>query len=44
MGVPAEQQAVGDPLSPHCARLDIHVGEQDERKGCSNHWKFFRSC
>ena len=27
MDVPAEQQAVGDPLPPHCERLDIHVGE-----------------
>jgi hypothetical protein len=27
MDVPAEQQAVGDPLSQHYERLDIHVGE-----------------
>ena len=27
MDVPAEQQAVGDPLPPHYERLDIHVGE-----------------
>jgi hypothetical protein len=27
MDVPAEQQAVGDPLPPYCERLDIHVGE-----------------
>jgi hypothetical protein len=27
MEVPAEQHAVGDPLPPHCERLDIHVGE-----------------
>ena len=25
--MPAEQHAVGDPLPPHCERLDIHVGE-----------------
>ena len=25
--MPAEQQAVGDPLPPHYERLDIHVGE-----------------
>ena len=27
MDVPAEQQAVGDPLPPRSERLDIHVGE-----------------
>jgi hypothetical protein len=27
MDVPAEQQALGDPLPLHCERLDIHVGE-----------------
>ena len=25
--MPAEQQALGDPLPLHCERLDIHVGE-----------------
>lgn len=25
--MPAEQHRVGDPLPPHCERLDIHVGE-----------------
>jgi hypothetical protein len=27
MDMPAEQQAVGDPLPPRSERLDIHVGE-----------------